>query len=325
VNGYTKRHWIITLFILTLLTGAAVSRVYAQAIADREYFPETGHWVSGAFLEKYRSVPNPDALFGDPITDPFQDTLSGLTIQYFEKARFELHPQEIPDLRVKISNLGSFIYQKGQTLPGTFNPSACRFYPQVDSGYYICYDFLKFFDEKGGVAQFGYPISNFEIHNGWIAQYFQRARLEWHPENPLGEWVSVSNIGRQYFNQHNEDQDHLIPNRDENIPLQSTMEVIVRGFVATPVMPFSGTQTLYVIVQDQNRNPVKDAQVEFTITYPDGSSQTFQMNETDERGFSIENFQFTMGAQSPGIIKILIKGNYQELEGHTITSFQVWW
>ena len=86
MNGYTKWHWIAMVILLLVLTGMTGSQTFAQAIADREYFPETGHWVTGAFLEKYYSTPNPQELFGYPITDAFPEYISGLTVQYFEKA-----------------------------------------------------------------------------------------------------------------------------------------------------------------------------------------------------------------------------------------------
>lgn len=309
--------------LLLILTGLAAGRAYAQEIDGKEYFPETGHWISGPFLEKYRSVPNPEELFGYPITDAFQDDLSGLTIQYFEKTRFELHPEAIPLLRIKLSNLGSYIYEKGQTLPVIFNRPACRFYPQVADGYYVCFDFLEFFDANGGVAQFGYPISNFEFHEGRIVQYFQLARLEWRPERPLGKWVAVSNLGYQYFHLHNENPIHLRPNVDEHIPKSGTNDIRVRAFVGTPILPFIGTQTLYVIVQDQNYNAVENARVNFSVTLPNGEIQTFQAQPTNKLGISISKFPVTLN--EPGILEIQVSATFGQFRGQTKTSFQVWW
>ena len=111
--------------------GMAGRHVFAQFQEKKEYFPETGHWVTGEFLIKYHSIPNPEEIYGNPITEAFQEK-DWLTIQYFEKTRFELYPQDFSDLRVRLSPLGSVIYHKGQTLPGTlFNPSACRLYHTI--------------------------------------------------------------------------------------------------------------------------------------------------------------------------------------------------
>jgi hypothetical protein len=314
---------MVAAILLIGLTSLAGNQVLAQTFADREYFPETGHWVVGDFLVKYNSVPNPEDVFGYPITEAFQDDISGLTIQYFEKTRFELHPGEIPDLRVKLSNLGSYLYLEGQTLPVLYNASACRFYPQVDNGYYICYDFLKFFDQNGGVAHFGYPISNFEILDGWIVQHFQRARLEWHPENPKGNWVTVSDIGREYFDKAEENPRLLNPNGYDNIIPQPITDITVRAFVKNPIMSFSGTQTIYVVVQDQKYDPVEGAKVSFSIAYPDGRIQPFEMRPTNSRGFSTQKFPIQI--ETPGIIEILVTGTVEPFQEETKTSFQVWW
>jgi hypothetical protein len=323
VNGYTKLRWIAVVILLIALTGITKNQVFAQAIADREYFPETGHWVTGEFLVKYYSVPNPKELFGYPITDAFTEDISGLKVQYFEKARFELHPDEIPDLRVKLSNLGSYLYQRGQTLPVLFNASGCRYYPQVDDGYYVCFDFLKFFEEKGGVAHFGYPISNFEILDGWIVQHYQRARLEWHPENPQGKSVTVSNIGKEYFINHNEDLTLLSPIPNDNILPQPITNIMVRAFVGKPVMAFSGMQKLYVIVQDQNFEPINDVDVKFKVFYPDGEVKLFDTGPTNSRGISIT--RFPVQVEAPGIIEVEVTGTLEPFQEKTKTSFQIWW
>jgi hypothetical protein len=62
--------------------------------AEACYFPETGHWLSHGFLgywEGYRDLP----IFGYPLTEEFQE--NGVTVQYFERARFEWHPGSWPE------------------------------------------------------------------------------------------------------------------------------------------------------------------------------------------------------------------------------------
>jgi hypothetical protein len=64
--------------------------------ADTVYFPQVGHTLSGAFLGYWQAL---GALrqFGYPISEPVleQNTQDGKTysVQYFERARFELHPE----------------------------------------------------------------------------------------------------------------------------------------------------------------------------------------------------------------------------------------
>jgi hypothetical protein len=309
--------------LLLVFLGLAGKHVFAQASSPGEYFPETGHWVTNEFLIKYHSVPNPDELFGNPITEAILDELTGWIVQYFEKVRFEFRPEEIPDLRVKISPIGSFLYQKGQTLPGTFNPSTCRFFAEEGAGHYVCYDFLEFFEANGGVPQFGYPISNFEVRENIIVQYFQLACLEWHPENPPGHWVTVSTLGTRYFhlNEPPEIGRPMPNNNSAAFPAPNDIEV--HAFVGNPVVPFRGQQTLYVIVQDQNHNPIEKARINFIISYPDGNVQCLQMGYTNNNGISIYNFP--VNAKPPGIIEILVTAEYQTFKDQTKTSFQVWW
>jgi hypothetical protein len=68
------------------------------------WFVETGHSVCGRFLDYWRghglefgedgvSYREALALFGFPLSEPFNDPETGLTVQYFERARFEWHPE----------------------------------------------------------------------------------------------------------------------------------------------------------------------------------------------------------------------------------------
>jgi hypothetical protein len=57
----------------------------------------------------------------------------------------------------------------------------------AETGYSVANPILKYFDENGGVATFGYPISarraeKLEDGKTYTVQYFQKARLELHPE-----------------------------------------------------------------------------------------------------------------------------------------------
>jgi len=206
-----RRYLFLGLLILVLIGSATWQSSLAQG--GEEYFDETGHVVTGEFLAAYRSVPNPVQLYGYPITDAFQDTTRNLLVQYFQKARFELDPAGPVGNRVKVSPLGEYLYTPGPEASLTVNPGACRTYYPPD-GYRVCYAFLEFYDRQGGQKQFGLPISNIEWHDGRMVQYFQNARLEYHPEMPMGQWIVLAELGRQYFDQHGEDRALLMPNRD---------------------------------------------------------------------------------------------------------------
>src|SRR4051812_35467671 len=63
------------------------------------YFPETQHWVRGSFLQ-YWDAHGGLAQQGFPLSEEFTEvsTLDGKahTVQYFERAVFEHHPENAP-------------------------------------------------------------------------------------------------------------------------------------------------------------------------------------------------------------------------------------
>ena len=50
------------------------------------------------------------------------------------------------------------------------------------TGHNIRHGFLKYFNENGGVAAFGLPLTEEFVHKGWTIQYFEKARMEFHPD-----------------------------------------------------------------------------------------------------------------------------------------------
>ncbi|MGH2370757.1 MAG: SH3 domain-containing protein, partial [Chloroflexota bacterium] len=53
-----------------------------------------------------------------------------------------------------------------------------------ETGHYVSGGFKRYFDAHGGVDGLGYPITEELSEDGWTVQYFQRARLEYHPDAP---------------------------------------------------------------------------------------------------------------------------------------------
>lgn len=54
-----------------------------------------------------------------------------------------------------------------------------------ETGHNVSETFLKYFQANGGISRFGFPITEGYVEsNGLYVQYFQKARLEWHPANP---------------------------------------------------------------------------------------------------------------------------------------------
>jgi hypothetical protein len=81
--------------------------------------------------------------------------------------------------------------------------SAGRYYPQT--GKTLAPEFLAFYDAKGGLPIFGYPLTDPEIEGGFKVQYLERARIEYHTEHrgtphevQLGLLGDVVTAGRQF-------------------------------------------------------------------------------------------------------------------------------
>ena len=74
-----------------------------------------------------------------------------------------------------------------------------------ETGHQVCADFFAWWGRYGGLAQFGYPITEAapEIDaatgRSYVAQYFQRARFELHPENADTPYeVLLGRLGVQF-------------------------------------------------------------------------------------------------------------------------------
>ena len=176
--------------VLSLFVGLrpAGARAAAQESGPSTvYFPMTGHHVADPFLTTWRRLGGLET-FGYPLTEAFEE--DGMLVQYFERERFELHPEQAgTEYEVQFALLGSWLAE-GRTDPAfTPFPSTTpqpgvpnsTFYPET--GHYLSNGFKRYWEQNGGLRIFGYPISEEFSENGLIVQYFERARFEWHPEN----------------------------------------------------------------------------------------------------------------------------------------------
>ena len=146
------------------------------------YFAQTGHNVQGIFRTFFEANGG-IAIFGYPRTEEMRE--GNLTVQYFQRARFEHHPQFTNTIyEVQLALLGNEIRRgepPAQTVPPLPTTEFQEYFPQT--GHSVHYAFLKYFRENGGIYIFGYPITQEVIENGKVVQYFQRARFEYHPQH----------------------------------------------------------------------------------------------------------------------------------------------
>ncbi len=86
-----------------------------QAQAQRRDFPQTGKTIGGRFLE-YWTAGGGITGFGLPISDQISERSDtngkGYTVQYFERAVFEMHPENARPHDVLLTHLGTFLYKQ---------------------------------------------------------------------------------------------------------------------------------------------------------------------------------------------------------------------
>jgi hypothetical protein len=74
-------------------------------------------------------------------------------------------------------------------------PEATEAHYFFETGQTVQGDFLRFFDAYGGLDSFGYPLTEEIIVDGWQVQYFEKGRLEYHPENEPAYHVVAGWLG----------------------------------------------------------------------------------------------------------------------------------
>lgn len=307
---------------LLLLLGVTY-RIAMMQVAPPGDFPETGHTITGEFLAFYQQVPNPELVYGYPITERIT-TDEGLVVQYFQKARFELHPERPEGQQIRLTPLGRVMREiVGPDTPFPFvkNPAICRMF---ESGFEVCYSFLAFFDQHGGATQFGQPISEVEEREGRLVQYFEYARLEWHPDSVeagLTQEIQLTYLGRQYFDQLGEDPALLRPVAGSFG--QDIVSVQVHAFPVKAVVSADETQSLYVIVQDQNLNAVPGMNVTLQLTYPSGTTTAFTLPATNEFGYTSGTVPFAPDQHGIGMVEIKVSALNASFEASTRTSFRI--
>ncbi|MGB9673445.1 MAG: hypothetical protein ACPL3P_04845 [Anaerolineales bacterium] len=312
------------LFSLLLALGLiSLKTSFVKAADVPRYFPETGHFLGGDFLKKYEQTPYAEVIYGAPITEAFYSPSTKRLTQYFEKSRFELYPENPPELRIKVTPLGELMhgYQAGVPFEIDTSLSGCKTF--VETGYSVCFSFLETFNKLGGVRVFGYPISNLETQDGLIVQYFQLSRFEWHSNNSEGSKVQISNLGKRFFELSGEDRRLLAPVIPGNNAPQIIQHLQIHAFTERAVTTQTDTQTVYIIVQDQNNLPVSNAMIGAIINLPDGNQipAPFPLL-TDNKGLAKFDFHFI--STKIGLAIINIEARYDALAAKSVTSFRIW-
>jgi hypothetical protein len=169
-------------------------------------FPETGFRACDRILE-YWEQNGGLPVFGYPIGPQQGVTIEGkiFQAQEFERNRLELHPENPRPYDVLLGRLGAEVlvrqgrdWQQFPKLGAA--PGGCLYF--AETGHSLCEPFLSYwrskgleFDGRAGLSQgenlalFGLPLSEPQSErlsdgNTYIVQWFERARFEYHPQNP---------------------------------------------------------------------------------------------------------------------------------------------
>jgi hypothetical protein len=70
-----------------------------------------------------------------------------------------------------------------------------EFFPEA--GHWVIGEFLEYFKANGGLAIFGYPLTEPYYQDGMLIQYFQNARMEWHVGDDGNYAVQLGHLGEE--------------------------------------------------------------------------------------------------------------------------------
>ena len=169
----------------------------------------------------------------------------------------------------------------------------------------------------------GAPISAAQVYEGRIIQNFENARLEWRPEEPSGQRVALTDLGRIHYDRTLGDPTRIRPQASDNIPGR-LVQPRAYAFVARPILPADSQQTISVIVMDPSLTPLAGALVKVEVLWPDGTTDIHRPSDTDANGISqlsINSGNF----KANQIVRINVTINYKGETAAAATWFRLWW
>lgn len=172
------------------------------------YYRQTGHYIKDAFLN-FWLMNGGVALYGYPITEELN--VDGVAMQYFQRARFEHRPESSRPWHVELTPVGSLLTQ-GRDFTVRVDPATVggdRTYFN-ETGHSMGGAFKSFWNSRGGITIFGYPISEEIRENNRTVQYFERARFEVGAQNR----IELGQVGAEYLHMQTAEMGDL-----SNVPL----------------------------------------------------------------------------------------------------------
>ena len=184
---------------------ATVAPIPTATPGDR-LFPETGFTVPAVFMG-FWTANGGLPVFGYPISDAHTEHNwtdgKDYTVQYFERNRFEYHPEFAGTPNEVLLGLLGVQLTQTQAFPTVqpFQNTQDKVYVDA-TGHSLSEPFLSYWRNNGGLAVFGYPISepvqekSTSDGKTYLVQYFQRNRFEYHPENDPQYQVLLGLLGK---------------------------------------------------------------------------------------------------------------------------------
>jgi hypothetical protein len=155
-------------------------------------FAQVPYCLRGVFARYWDAHGGLDQ-FGYPVTPEVLEQQGDKTyvVQYTERARLEYHPENSPPYDVLLGLLGNTLVEpRLNEAPFQAKPAAPQ--PTIqwfkETGHNVGPPFLAYWNAQGGLPVFGLPRSEaFDEKNAadgktYRVQYFERNRLEYHPE-----------------------------------------------------------------------------------------------------------------------------------------------
>jgi len=324
----------LTVVMMAAVLTSSVSAVHLQPPGEGcKYFAETGHYVCDEFLEFFEAQGGLE-IFGYPLTETFEEPRLGLKVQYFQRVRMEVHPHAPGSYEVLrgplVDELGYHFPPASPDQIPVFNSDIHHYYPET--GHVVSYAFLAYFRNEGGVGTFGYPLSEFIDEDGHIVQYFQWARMEWHPEDPSGPQMRLTNLGEIYLERFGVPGDYdeprdppppIISDRPTMPPEPAVTALHISASVRHIIIGQGDGQTIFIYVTDQWRQPVEGAAVSMVAHYPTSMAH-YECAPADERGFTSSRFEILPTPPGRKVV-IDVKVTYGDLAGTTQIFFLPWW
>ena len=238
------------------------------------YFRETGYSIDGRFLEYWRANGGL-AQFGFPISPVVNEAGEDGTprqVQYFERNRFELHSEKARPYDVLLSRLGvRILAARGvdwQTLGKTGGAPGCRHFPE--SGHTMCEPFASYWNNNGGLAIFGLPITEAFPETSatdgrtYTVQYFERNRFEFHPDNAPAYRIQLGLLGSEILKTR-----PAPPPVSLDPKLQRVVDLTNEARRNAGLGPLSVSGALAAVAQEYSR--VQASRSSISHTGPDGS------------------------------------------------------